>query len=138
MRIGELAKASGIAPTALRFYERRGLLRARRSANGYRTYNEADVARVRFVRAAQALGFGLEEIERVLTMSDRAGTASAASLAPLARAKLAEIEDKISALARLKDGIETLLKRGRPDGAPCPVLASLAPCTTVKRTRSTA
>lgn len=128
MKIGELAKAAGVKATTLRFYERRGILTSRRTRNGYRAYAEGDVQRVRFVRSAQALGFGLEEIKRVLAMADRLGTASPAALAALAHAKLAEIDEKRRALLRLKRGIERLLAEGRAEGSPCPVLTALEPC----------
>lgn len=128
MKIGQLARASGVKPTTLRFYERRGLLRARRGANGYRMYGDEDAQRVRFVRGALALGFTLGEVKRVLSLSDRAGRTSSASLEAVARAKLVEIHEKREALARLGAGIETLLRRGRVDGEPCPVMMSLDPC----------
>lgn len=67
MNIGELARHSGVSTDTLRFYEREGLLDAPpRSANGYRSYDTTDLERVRFVRAAQALGFSLAEIARIV------------------------------------------------------------------------
>ena len=61
MRIGELAREAGIGVETIRYYERRGLLAApARTAARYRAYGEEDLARVRFIRRAKALGFGLE------------------------------------------------------------------------------
>ena len=63
MKIGELAAATGLAPSAIRFYEQSGLLpAAQRSANGYRTYSTDAVERLRYIQLAQALGFTLDTL----------------------------------------------------------------------------
>lgn len=63
MRIGDLARTAGISADTARYYEKRGLLpRPSRSRNGYRDYGPDDLARVRLIRMAQALGFPLREI----------------------------------------------------------------------------
>ena len=62
MLIGDLAAASGLSREALRFYERQGLIRARRLDNGYRDYPAEAVALVQYIRTAQQLGFTLAEI----------------------------------------------------------------------------
>ena len=63
MKIGELAAATGLAPSAIRFYEQSGLLpAAQRSANGYRTYSAEAVDRLRYIQLAQALGFTLDTL----------------------------------------------------------------------------
>ena len=63
MKIGELAAATGLAPSAIRFYEQSGLLpAAQRSANGYRTYSVEAVERLRYIQLAQALGFTLDTL----------------------------------------------------------------------------
>ncbi len=64
MRIGELAKRSGIAAHTIRFYESRGLLpRPERGTNGYRSYNECATRRLNLIQFGQRLGFNLEEIQ---------------------------------------------------------------------------
>jgi DNA-binding transcriptional MerR regulator len=66
MRIGELSSRTGLAPSAIRFYELSGLLPApARAGNGYRVYAEADVERLRLVQLAQSLGFSLETLRSV-------------------------------------------------------------------------
>jgi MerR family copper efflux transcriptional regulator len=125
MRIGELARHAGVQATAVRFYERRGLLRGQRSSNGYRSFDAADVTRVRFIRKAQGLGFSLAEIAAVLAMSDGTLAVSPGALRRLAEAKLADLEARRNDLARLGRGIRTLLARGVREGSPCPVLHSL-------------
>ena len=63
MKIGELAAATGIATSAIRFYEQSGLLpAAQRAGNGYRSYSEDAVDRLRFIQVAQALGFTLDTL----------------------------------------------------------------------------
>ena len=63
MKIGELAAATGLAPSAIRFYEQSGLLpAAERSANGYRSYSADAVDRLRYIQLAQALGFTLDTL----------------------------------------------------------------------------
>jgi MerR family copper efflux transcriptional regulator len=63
MKIGELAAATGLAPSAIRFYEQSGLLpAAERSANGYRSYSADAVERLRYIQLAQALGFTLDAL----------------------------------------------------------------------------
>lgn len=125
MTVTGLARAAGVNATAIRFYERRGLVRSTRARNGYRTFGAGDVVRVRFVRRAQALGFSLREIRGVLAMSDGALRVTSRKLCELAEAKLAELRARRADLARLERGIATLLRRGIDRGRPCPILMSL-------------
>jgi DNA-binding transcriptional MerR regulator len=62
MRIGELARRAGASARSIRYYEQQGLLAARRQANGYREYDEADVRLVREIRSLLVNGFDLDEI----------------------------------------------------------------------------
>ena len=72
MRLGELADRAGVSAKAIRYYERIGVLPpAARTGSGYRSYEEADVARLRFIRAAQAVGLRLGEIRGVMAFRDR-------------------------------------------------------------------
>ena len=67
MTIGELAKAAGVPISTVRYYERAGILLAsRRSASNYRLYTEEDAHRLRFIRAAQATGFTLQDVKELL------------------------------------------------------------------------
>ncbi|RDK01019.1 MerR family transcriptional regulator [Paraburkholderia lacunae] len=67
MRIGELAEKTGLAPSAIRFYEQSGLLPApERSANGYRVYSEMAIGRLRMLQLAQKLGFPLDNLREAL------------------------------------------------------------------------
>jgi len=71
LRIGQLARSAGFSAKTLRYYEDLGLLRpSRRSASNYRLYDGAAVGRLAFVRRAQGLGLCLEDIRRILEISD--------------------------------------------------------------------
>lgn len=71
MKIGELAQASGVAASTIRFYEKQGLLpRAPRTQAGYRLYDEAIKARLDCIRLGQKLGFSLEELPKLLSQED--------------------------------------------------------------------
>lgn len=103
MRIGDMAQATGLSRDTLRFYEKRGLLRARRGANGYRDYPLEAVDWLRYLRTAQQLGFTLAEIEvdmPLLAAPDAPETA--ALLRAALSAKLADIDARIAGLSQLR------------------------------------
>ena len=62
MKIGELAQHSGVAPSTIRFYESKGLLKSDRSSNGYRQYNSDSLRQIQLIRFSQSLGFSLDEM----------------------------------------------------------------------------
>src|SRR4051812_46809193 len=100
MRIGELARRSGVSPRALRYYEQNGLIRARRSANGYREYDEADVRLVAEIRSLIAVGFTLEDARpfvECLKSGHESGGSCPESVA-VYRRKLADIDAEIRSL----------------------------------------
>jgi DNA-binding transcriptional MerR regulator len=71
MKIGELADKTGMAPSAIRYYEQSGLLpKPERGANGYRDYAEAAIERLRRIRMAQSLGFSLDAIRSVFASNE--------------------------------------------------------------------
>ena len=103
MQIGAMAQATGLSRDTLRFYEKRGLLRARRGANGYRDYPPEAVDWLRYLRTAQELGFTLAEIEADMPLLASAGTPETAGLLRAALAKkLADIDARIAGLAQLR------------------------------------
>ncbi|MFF5208407.1 MerR family transcriptional regulator [Streptosporangium sp. NPDC000396] len=100
MRIGELARRAGVSTRALRYYEQQGLITARRTANGYREYGEADLKLVTEIRSLLTVGFTLEDA-RPFVACLRAGHESGASCpesVAVYRRKLAEIDDEIRTL----------------------------------------
>jgi len=127
MTIGELARSAGVRISTLRFYERRGLLQpTSRSAAGYRHYTKDEVARVRFLRRAQELGFGLAELSVMLALSQQR-TVRRRDVAGIGSTKLAEIDQRIADLRRVRRALARLLAQPCIDPeTPCPIVASLA------------
>ena len=123
LTIGKLANAAGVGIDTVRFYERAGLLnRPQRTASGYRLYIGSDVARLRFIRRAKALGFSLEEIAELLRLNDGGGRRAA--VRALAGQRLAEIEQKLTELSRMRDTLRHVVFQCRGDGplAGCPII----------------
>ncbi|UNO40924.1 MerR family transcriptional regulator [Streptomyces sp. MST-110588] len=150
MLIGELAERAGTTTRALRYYEARGLLRARRSSNGYRTYGEDDLRLLQQIRTLQDFGFDLEETRpfvECLRAGHAAGDACPDSL-QVYRAKLAELDACIAELQAVREQVGSQLLRAeqaraeletaaRQPGGPTP-LCELAPHdTTPPEPRST-
>lgn len=126
MHIGELAAATGLTRDTLRFYEKRGLLRARRLANGYRDYPADAVQWLCYLRSAQALGFTLKEIEAgmpLLEALEPGAPAGSSALRAALRGKLADIDARIAALGVLRAQLAGELER---PGALCPLERDLA------------
>jgi len=120
VQIGEIASATGLSRDTLRFYEKRGLLRARRSANGYRDYPPEAVDWLRYIRLAQTLGFSLAEIEADLPLL--AGPdASGPQLRAALQRKLADIDQRIDGLQALR---AELARRLGEDMQACPLQAA--------------
>ncbi|NIF27210.1 MerR family transcriptional regulator [Pantoea sp. Tr-811] len=101
MRIGELAQACEVSRDTLRFYEERGLIQARRLANGYRDYPQETVQLVGFIRTAQQLGFSLGEIGSNVAQLWQAEAPDQA-VEGLLRDKLALVEQRVEALLQLR------------------------------------
>ncbi|MFK3776445.1 MerR family transcriptional regulator [Pseudomonas sp. NPDC089406] len=119
MRIGELAQACGVSRDTLRFYEERGLIRAQRSANGYRDYPADTVQLVTFIRTAQQLGFSLNEIGSNVAQLWQSAAPDQAVEA-LLRDKLALIEQRLEGLQQLRAALLhrlTLACPLRPDAS---------------------
>lgn len=128
LSIGELAQAAGIGVETVRFYERRGLLeRPARPARGFRAYPRAALARIAFVREAQALGFTLTEVRALLALNDAPGT-DCAAVRGRAAAKLGQLDTRMARLARMRSALHRLLARcpGRGSLADCPIVAALS------------
>ncbi len=128
MQIGELAKSAGVPIDTVRYYERSGVLPPpRRRPSGYRNYGVEDLARLRFVRRAKALGFTLEEIQDLLALTGRR-TRNMAGVKRAATQKLQDVEHKIDELTRVRDGLRTLVTAcpGHGDLSKCPILAALS------------
>ena len=123
--IGQLAKRGGVGIDTVRYYERNGLLEPRgRLASGYRRYGELEVARLRFIRRAQALGFTLKEVKELLALSAQRDVGR---VKRSAQAKLLDVETRIADLVRVRDGLAMLIDAcpGHGRAADCPILRAL-------------
>lgn len=109
LRIGELARLSGVSADTLRHYERKGLLKPLRQSNGYRQYPQHAVNRVQMIRAAMAIGFRLDDLARIFKVRD-AGGAPCQQVRQLAAAKLAEVEMLLGELTDMRGELRRLLK----------------------------
>jgi len=126
--IGGLAKAAGVNIDTIRYYERYGLLpRAPRRESGYREYAGADLDRLRFIRRAKELGFSLEDIADLLSLSeDRQNDMR--GVKRKAEQRREQVELKIRELQRVRRGLNKLIAAcpGHGELATCPIIAALA------------
>jgi MerR family copper efflux transcriptional regulator len=125
MGIGAIAKRAGVGVDTVRYYERAGLLEPRqRLASGYRRYTDDEVARLRFIRRAQALGFSLKEIQELLSLSTKRDVAR---VKRTAEAKLKDIDSRIAELQRVRGGLAVLVNAcpGHGRMVDCPILQAL-------------
>lgn len=127
LTIGRLAHAAGVNLETIRYYERRGLLpRPPRRESGYRQYPPDSAARLRFIKHAQTLGFSLSEIGELLALRVDAQTACD-EVRQRAEHKVAEIEQKLKTLERMRQILSTLIEHchtQEPTGE-CPILTAL-------------
>ena len=113
MRIGEVAEAVSLPTKTIRYYEAIGLLPPpERSANGYRAYDASTCDRLRFVKAAQAVGFSLGEIREILAFRER-GEEPCAHVLDLVERRARDISERIAALDRMRTDLHQLAVRGR-------------------------
>jgi len=122
LTIGKFAAAADVGVETVRFYQRRGLLATPRRIDGIRRYGPADVARLRFIRQAQAAGFTLEEIRRLLDLDSGEDRAT---VRDMAEKRLAELDARMEALRQARTSLERLVSEcavGRT--GPCPILKS--------------
>lgn len=129
MKIGEFARKTGVNIDTVRYYERHGLLPPpARLRSGYRIYGDADVQRLRFVRRAKALGFTLENIGELLSLSQRQDQHDMAEMKAAANARLADVESKLAELTRMRDALRELTDAcpGHGDLRECPIQRALS------------
>jgi MerR family transcriptional regulator, copper efflux regulator len=123
--IGQLAKRANVAIDTVRYYERNQLLApADRLQSGYRRYGEVELKRLRFIRRAKALGFSLADIRELLVLSNESDVTR---IKEAASVKLADLEQRIAELERMRQGLRTLIAAcpglGRAEA--CPILNAL-------------
>lgn len=126
MNIGEAARATSVSAKMIRYYESIGLLpKAGRSSSGYRTYGHTELHDLRFIRRARDLGFGIEEIRKLLDLwRDR--DRDNAEVKAIAQRHVRELEQKIAALTAMRRALSHLAACCAGDGRPdCPILEEL-------------
>ena len=128
LTIGKLARQARVTVETLRYYEHRGLIAPRqRTPAGYRLYTPETLNRLRFIRRAQLLGFSLDEITDLLSLSDNPAE-SADKVKRLTEAKIADIDGHLRDLKRMKQALATLAEHcpgNKTTTADCPILAAL-------------
>lgn len=125
LTIGAFAKAAGVNVETIRFYQRKGLLHEPEKPYGsIRRYSEADVARIRFVKSAQRLGFSLDEVAGLLTLDDGTHCDDARQLG---EQKLADVRAKQADLQRIESVLATLVYEccASHGTVSCPLIAAL-------------
>jgi MerR family redox-sensitive transcriptional activator SoxR len=104
--IGELAARSGVAPSALRYYERLGLIHATRTTGNQRRYRRTELRRVSFIRIAQQVGVSLEEIRAALASLPETRTPTRADWARLSARWRGRLDEQITLLEKLRDQLD--------------------------------
>lgn len=125
LTIGALAIQAQVGVETIRFYQRKGLMHEpERLPGSVRRYGQQDLGRVRFIKSAQRLGFGLDEIAQLLTLEDGAHCNEAREQAEL---KLADVRAKLVGLQRIETALVDLVDRccAARGNVNCPLIATL-------------
>lgn len=125
--IGALARAAGVNVETIRFYQRRGLLaEPDKPLGGIRRYGKAEVARVLFIKAAQRIGFTLDEVAQLLQLDDGAHCSEARAIA---EHKLADVRARLADLRRIEAALAQLVEccSSRRGQVSCPLIDALQP-----------
>lgn len=128
LKIGEVSKRSGIGIEALRFYEKSGLLdKPSRTFSGYRVYGPEILERLAFIKRAQALGFSLDEIKRIVDDA-RTGQSPCDEVREIVSRRLEELDERMREMRRyrkeLAETLEEWNKLGRAPGHICGLIES--------------
>ena len=109
--ISQLAKAAEVPTTTVRYYERIGLVEAEdRSHGNYRLYSDESLNKLRFIRAAQATGFTLDDVKALLS-DDAGGTPTCGSVQGLIEERLADIEQRLKDLRHVRRVLKSALDK---------------------------
>ncbi|WP_293573369.1 Cu(I)-responsive transcriptional regulator [Phaeobacter sp.] len=126
MNIGDVATRSGLPAKTIRYYEDIGLIKPRRSDNGYRCFVESDLHKLAFLGRARALGFTIEDCRTLMALYEDESRASS-DVKALAEEHLAKITGKIADLQAMHDTLSELVTCCAGDERPdCPILQDLS------------
>ena len=112
LTIGEVARRSGVAASALRFYEQAGLLQSQRGPGGARRYPRAALRRVAVIQAAKAVGMPLADLKTAFDALPDRRTPTKADWERLSRSWRARLDERIAELQQLRDGLTTCIGCG--------------------------
>src|SRR3954451_21368421 len=112
LTVSQVADRSGLAASALRFYERLGLISAVRTSGNQRRYERSVLRRLAFIRAARNVGLSLDEIAAALSSLPAGRTPTRADWAKLSRDWRARLDEQIEALQALRNGLESCIGCG--------------------------
>ena len=112
LTVGQLAERAGVATSAIRFYESRGLIRARRTTGNQRRYEQSEVRRVAFIRTAQRVGLSLDEIGEALATLPENRVPTKADWTRLSRAWRPRLDEQIQRIERLRDQLDSCIGCG--------------------------
>jgi DNA-binding transcriptional MerR regulator len=126
VRIGQLARSADVKIDTVRYYEKQGLISAKRTTNGYRTFDNADLDRLRFIRRCRKLGMSLPEVRHLLGVVDQPET-DCITVDRLIKRKIEEVRDRVASLQALEHELQGLLDRcqAQTTAAHCGILREL-------------
>ena len=104
--VGEIARRTGLAPSAIRFYEEKGLVKPLRSPTGQRRFRSGDLRRISFILAAQKLGFSLGQIVDLLKSLPSERTPTKSDWTRISKAFRRDLDARITALENLRDRLD--------------------------------
>jgi MerR family redox-sensitive transcriptional activator SoxR len=110
--IGTLAQRTGVAVSAIRFYEDKGLIFSERTSGGQRRFRRSDIRRLSFILIAQRLGMGLDDIERTMARLPRERTPSQADWRRINQQMREEIDERIALLTRTRSRLDECIGCG--------------------------
>jgi MerR family transcriptional regulator, redox-sensitive transcriptional activator SoxR len=112
LTVSELAERSGFAPSAIRFYDKQGLIKASRTSGGQRRFERNMLRRLAFIRAARNIGLSLDEVAAALAMLPGNRTPTRADWARLSKEWRAHLDDQIAGLLALRDSLDSCIGCG--------------------------
>jgi Cu(I)-responsive transcriptional regulator len=126
LNIGEVAKMAELPIKTIRYYEEIGLIKPKRSANGYRSFRVSDVHKLAFLGRARSLGFSIEDCRALLQLYEN-DTRASADVKQIAQENLARIDAKVKELQAMRNTLSDLIGACAGDDRPaCPILSDLA------------
>ena len=112
LAVSEVARRSGFAASALRYYESQGLIHATRSAGGQRRFRRSTLRRLAFIRAASNVGLSLDEIRAELDRLPQGRTPTKADWQRISRHWRSRLDEQMAALQKLRDGLDSCIGCG--------------------------